>query len=77
MQISKYKNLFAKGYTRNLSEKEVFLIKKLKTLWRGHMLLVILMEKKSLECFTKKNCKKTNQKKFRGEKSIKRKGDKL
>ena len=30
MQISKYKNLFAKGYTRNLSEKEVFLIKKVK-----------------------------------------------
>ena len=35
------------------------------------------MEKKLLECFTKKNCKKTNQKEFRIEKVIKRKGDKL
>ena len=30
-----------------------------------------------MERFTKKNCKKTNQKEFRGEKVIKRKGDKL
>ena len=41
------------------------------------MLLVILKEKKLLERFTKKNCKKTNQKKFRVEKVIKRKGGKL
>ena len=38
---------------------------------------MILKEKKLLECFTKKNCKKTNQKEFRVEKVIKRKGDKL
>ena len=38
---------------------------------------MILMEKKLLECFTKTNCKKTNQKEFRIEKVIKRKGDKL
>ena len=37
------------------------------------MLLVILMEKKFLECFTKKNCKKTNQNEFRVEKVVKRK----
>ena len=43
------------------------------------MLLVILMKKKFLECFTKMNCKKkkTNQKEFKIEKVIKRKGDKL
>ena len=40
------------------------------------MLLMILTEKKLLEIFTKKNCKK-NQKEFRIETVIKRKGDKL
>ena len=35
------------------------------------------MVKKLLQVFTKKNCKETNQKKFRIEKIIKRKGDKL
>ena len=35
------------------------------------------MEKKSLEVFTKTNCKKTNQEEFRTEKVIKRKDDKL
>ena len=41
------------------------------------MSLMILMEKKLLEYFTKKNCKKKNQKEFRIEKVIKRKGNKL
>ena len=41
------------------------------------MLLVILKEKKLLEHFKKKNCRKTNQKVFKFEKVIKRKGDKL
>ena len=58
--ISKYKNIFANGYTPNWSE-EVFLVKKLKILCRGY----VLMEKKLLELFTKKNCK------------IKKIGDKL
>ena len=35
------------------------------------------MEKKLLEFYTKKNCKKKNQKEFRVEKVIKRKVDKL
>ena len=43
----KYKNVFAKAYTSNWSE-EIFVIKKLKTLFRGHMLLMILMEKNLL-----------------------------
>ena len=38
---------------------------------------MVLMEKKLLECFTKTNSKKTNQKEFRIEEVIKRKGDKL
>ena len=57
IRILKYKNIFAKGYVLNWSE-EFFVIRKVKTLCRGHMLLVILMEKKCFERFTKKNCKK-------------------
>ena len=58
VRISKYKNIFAECYTQNWSE-EVFVIKKkLKILFRGHMLLVILKVNESLERFTKKNRKK-------------------
>ena len=39
-------------------KEEVFVIKKVKKLFCGHLLLVILMGKKLLECFTKKNRKK-------------------
>ena len=35
------------------------------------------MKKKLLECFTRMNCKKKNQKQFKIENVIKRKGDKL
>ena len=41
------------------------------------MLLVTLTVKKLFERFTRKNCKKTNQKQPRVEEVIKRKGDKL
>ena len=40
VRISKYKNIFTKGYMPNWSE-EVFCIKKLKILFRGLMLLMI------------------------------------
>ena len=36
VRISKYKNIFAKGYTKNWLE-EVFLFAKLRTQFRGHM----------------------------------------
>ena len=55
----------------------IFLIKKLKILCRGHMLLMIWTEKKLLERFTKKKYKKHIKKDFRIKKVIKRKGDKL
>ena len=71
VRMSKYKNIFSKGYVPSWSE-EVFVIKKLKTLCCGHMLLVTLKAEKLLERFTKKNCKKTNQKEFRVEKVIKK-----
>ena len=46
--ISKNKNIFAKDYAPNRPE-QFFVIKKLKTLGHGHMLLMILTEKKFLE----------------------------
>ena len=57
VRISKYENIFAKGYTPNWSE-EVFVIKKVKILCHGHVLLMILVEKKLMELFSKKNSKK-------------------
>ena len=40
-------------------------------------MLVIIMKKKLLERFSKKNCKKTNQKEFRVGKAINKKGNQL
>ena len=61
MRISKYKNIFAQGYTPNWSE-EAFAVKKIQNMLLliliGHMLLLILMVKKLLEHFMKKNCKR-------------------
>ena len=57
VRISKYKNIFGNGCTPNWSEK-VSLIKKVKILCRRHMLLMIWMERKLWELFSKKNCKK-------------------
>ena len=55
--ISKYKNIFAKGYMPNWSA-EVFVISKLKVQFHAHMLLMILMVKNLLEHFMKKNCRR-------------------
>ena len=55
VRISKYKKKFPKTLFQIGLKK---CLKKLKTLFRGHMLLVILKAKKMLEHFTKKNCKK-------------------
>ena len=49
-----------KGYTPNWSE-EAFMIKKVKNNVPQKMLLMILTEKKLLEIFTKKNCKKKSK----------------
>ena len=57
VRISKYKNVFAKGYTPDWSE-EIFVILKLKIQFHGHMLLIILMVKKLLKHSMKKNCKR-------------------
>ena len=57
VRILKYKNIFSKAYVTNWS-KDVFVIKKVKTLCQGHMLAVILKANKLLERFMKKNYKK-------------------
>ena len=59
VRISKYKNVFAKGYMPNWSE-EIFIIKKIKNTvpWTVHILLMILMVKKSLVHFIKMRCKR-------------------
>ena len=76
VRISKYKNIFEKGYTPNWLE-EVCVIKKVKNTVSRTYVLDILTEKNLLERFTKKIAKKTNQKEFRVEKVIKRKGQEI
>ena len=68
---SKYKNIFAKGYTPNWSE-DVFVIKKVKNTVHGH-----LYREEIIGTFYEKKLQKTNHQGFRIEKVIKRKGDKL
>ena len=79
VRMWKYKNIFANSYVPNWSE-EFSRLKNLRTLCRGYMLLLILMEKKLLDgytSYTKKNCKETNRIEFQVEKVIKKKGGKL
>ena len=70
VEISKYKNIFAKGYVPNQSE-QVFVIKKIK-----NTVISDFKGKETVETFCEKELQKTNQKEFRVEKATKRKGDK-
>ena len=56
--ISKYKNIFAKGYVPNWFQKDFVIKKKLYILWCGRIKLVLLMVKQLLECFMKNKCKR-------------------
>ena len=76
VRISKCKNIFAKGYTPNSSE-EVFVIKKVKNTVPWTYVVNDLKGEEIIGTFYEKELKKTNQKEFRIEKAIKRKGDKL
>ena len=76
VRISKYKNIFAKGYTPNCSE-DVFVIKKVKNTVPGTYVISDLKSEETVGTFYEKELQKTNQKEFRVEKVIKRKGDKL
>ena len=76
VRISKYKNIFAKGYVPNWSE-EVFVIKKVKNTVPWTYVISDLKGEEIIRTFYEKELQKTNQKEFRVEKVIKRKGDKL
>ena len=76
VRISKYKNIFAKGYMPNWSE-EVFIIKKIKINIPWTYVINDLNGEEIIGTFYEKELQKTNQEEFRIEKVIKRKGDKL
>ena len=76
VSISKYKNIFAKGYTPNWSE-EVFVVKKIKDTVPWTYFLSDLNGEEIVGRFYEKELQKTNHKQFRIEKVIKRKGNKL
>ena len=76
VRISKYKNIFAKGYTLNWSE-DVFVIKKVKNTVPWTYVINDLNGEEIIGTFYEKELQKTNQKEFRIEKVLKRKCDKL
>ena len=57
VRISKYKNIFAKGYTPNCSEK-AFVIKKVKNTVPWAYVINDLNAKNFSKPFMKKNCRK-------------------
>ena len=78
-KISKYKNIFAKGYTPNLSE-EIFVIKKIKNTVPWTYVINDANGKEIIGTFYKKELKKKQnkkQKEFGIEKVIKKKRNKL
>ena len=76
VRIWKYKNVFAKVYTRNWSE-EVFVIKKVKNTVPRTYVINDINGEEIVGTFYKNEFQKANQKQFRIQKVIKRKGDKL
>ena len=76
VRISKYKNLFAKGYVPNWLE-EIFVIKKVKNTVPWTHDIIDLNNEEIIGRFFEKVLQKTNQKEFRIGKILKRKGDKL
>ena len=76
VRISRYKNTFAKGYTPNWSE-EVSVIKKVKNTVQWTYVINDPNGEENVGTFYEKELQKTDQKEFRIEKVIKRKGDKL
>ena len=74
VRISKYKNIFSKGYTPDWSE-EIFVVKKNTVPWT--YVISDLNGEEIVGRFYEKELRKTKQKEFRIEKVIKRKGNKL
>ena len=76
VRISKYKNIFAKGYTSNWSE-EVFVVSKIKNTIPWTYVISDVNGEEITGRFYEKELRKTDQEKLRIEKILKRKGDKL
>ena len=76
VKISKYKNIFDKGYIPNWSE-EVFVVSKIKNTVPWTYVINDLNGEEIIGTFYEKELQKTNQNEFRIEKVIKRKGNKL
>ena len=76
VKISKYKNIFAKGYTSNWSE-ELFVVNKIKNTGPWTYVISDLNEEEIICSFYEKQLQKTNQKEFRIDKVIERKRSKL
>ena len=75
IRISKYKNIFANGYTPNWSE--VFIIKKVKNTVPWTYIINDLKGEEIIGTFYEKKLQKTNQREFIIEKILRKKGDKL
>ena len=75
-RISKYKNIFARGNSPNWSE-EVFIVERIQNTVPGTYVISSLNGEEIVGSFYEKELHKTNQKQFRIEKVIKRKGNKL
>ena len=73
VRISKYKNIFAKGYTPNWSE-EVFVIKEIKNTVPWTYVINDLNGEEITGTFYKNELQRTNQQDFRIEKVIKKNG---
>ena len=76
VRTSKYKNVFAKGYTRNWCG-ETFVIKKIKGTVPWTYVISDLNSEEIIGTFYEKELQKTNQEKLRIAKLIKKKGNKL
>ena len=76
VKISKYKNIFAKGYAPNWSE-EVFVVSGIKNTVPWTYVVSNLNCEEITESFYEKELQKTSQKKSRIEEVLKRKGDKF
>ena len=76
VRITKYKNIFAKGYMPNWSE-EVFVIKKVKNTVTWTYVINDLNGEVTTVIFYEKELQKISQEEFRIGKVIRRKGDKL
>ena len=76
VRISKYKNTFAKGYLPSWSE-EVFVVNKVQNTVPWTYLINDLNGEETKGSFYEKELQKIDQKEFRIEKVIRKKGDRL